>query len=338
MNPVFKRTPAASISTLPGSLPVAHVADDVDAAAVATPFMKRLESLNADDMTQDALWRDSLALTGTFRTFYSAAVIQAAWKDRASRHHPVGFTLNPHSPRIARHGPKTSWVEASFVFETQGPLPTKCSGFLSLVPDGKGGWKIWVLCTILEQLKGYGNPDVLNPRAEVATGTFNVVNGYVESAAEMAYGAANGVNGHTKPAADTTNGPPSGVNGHAINGMSHGTANGTANGAANGVNVHTKPAADMTNGPSSGVNGHVSNGTSHGTANGINGHAEPSHFDCVVVGAGQAGLSTAGRLKALNVSCVVLDRNCRVGDNWMLRYDSVKRKLRRLCQHVEPGS
>ncbi|KAA6408835.1 MAG: dimethylaniline monooxygenase (N-oxide forming) [Lasallia pustulata] len=331
MNPIFKRTPAASISTLPGSLPVAHVADDVDAAAVAAPFMMRLESLNADDMTHDALWRDSLALTGTFRTFYSAAVIQAAWKDRASRNHPVGFTLNPHSARIARHGPKTSWVEASFVFETQGPLPTKCSGFLSLVPDGKGVWKIWVLCTILEQLKGYGNPDVLTPRAEVATGTSNGVIGYVGSAAEMANGAANGVNRHPKPAADTTSGPSSGVNGYAVNGTSHGTANGVAS-----VNGHTKPAADTTNGHSRGVNGHEVNGTSHGTANGINGHAEPKHFDCVVVGAGQAGLSTAGRLKAMGVSCVVLDRNSRVGDNWMLRYDSVKLHTVRQFAHL-PG-
>lgn len=285
MNATVKRTPAVNIISLPGSLPVAHVADDVDPAAVAAPFIKRLECLNLNDLTHEALWRDSFALTGTLRTFHTAGVVEAAWKERASRHHPVGFTMNPHSLRIARYGPKRSWVEAGFTFETEGPLPTKCSGFISLVPDGNGGWKIWLLRTILEQLKGYGNPDVLTPRAEVINGT------------------SNGINGHVKPAAGMTNNPCNAVNGYA------------------------EPAAEMTNGSSNSVNGHAVNGTSRGTLDGINGHAEPKPFDCVVVGAGQAGLSTAGRMKALGVSCVVLDRHPRVGDNWMLRYDSAKREL-----------
>ena len=292
----LNRTPAASILSLPGSLPVAHVGDDVDPRAIAAPFMKRLESLNIDDFTPDALWRDSLAFTGTLRTFYSAGVIEAAWKARASRHRPVAFTLTSHSPRIARHGPKRSWVEAAFTFETEGTLPTKCSGFISLVPDGSGGWKIWLLRTILEQLKGYGNPDVLTPRPEVANGTSN--------------GTSNGVNGHAEPATEM------------------------ANGSSNGVNGYKRPAAEMINGSSNGINGNAA----PSTFNDIKGRGGPSHFDCVVVGAGQAGLSTAGRMKALGVSCVVLDRNPRVGDNWMLRYDSVKRESRRSCRDTEIGS
>ena len=252
MKGIFTRTPAASITSLPGSLPVAHIPEDVDPAAIAAPFIKRLDSLSSEDFTNDALWRDSFALTGTLRTFFSAPVIDAAWKDVSSRHHPTGFTLNPDSPpRIARHVPKRAWVDAGFTFETHGQPQTKCSGFISLVPDGNGGWRIWLLRTILEELKGHGNPDVLEPRAEVTNGT------------------SNGVNGHAE------------TQGEAVN----------------------------------------------RTSNGVNGHAEPSHFDCVVIGAGQAGLGTAGRMKALGVSCLVVDRNARVGDNWMLRYDSVKREL-----------
>lgn len=106
MESAFIRTPAVSILSLPGSLPVAQVADDVDPAAVAAPFIERLESLDADDLTHDAFWRDSFALTGTLRTFYSANAVAAAWDERANRHRPVSFTLNPHSPRIARYGPK----------------------------------------------------------------------------------------------------------------------------------------------------------------------------------------------------------------------------------------
>jgi hypothetical protein len=60
----------------------------------------------------------------------------------------------------------------------------------------------------------------------------------------------------------------------------------------------------------------------------VNGNGKGlSHFNCVVIGAGQAGLSVAGRLKALGVSCVVLEKYAEVGDNWKMRYDSCKCKL-----------
>jgi hypothetical protein len=53
----------------------------------------------------------------------------------------------------------------------------------------------------------------------------------------------------------------------------------------------------------------------------------PYELGCVVVGAGQAGLAVAGTLKALGISYVAIDRNQRVGDNWLCRYDSVKSAL-----------
>lgn len=54
---------------------------------------------------------------------------------------------------------------------------------------------------------------------------------------------------------------------------------------------------------------------------------EQSHFDCVIIGAGQAGLCVAGRLKALGVSFVVLEEYPEVGDNWKMRYDSCSCKF-----------
>jgi monoamine oxidase len=64
----------------------------------------------------------------------------------------------------------------------------------------------------------------------------------------------------------------------------------------------------------------------NGNAKLTNGHSEESHFDCVVIGGGQAGLSQGGRLKALGISYVVLDKYKEVGDNWKLRYGSAKCK------------
>ncbi|GME36805.1 Flavin-containing monooxygenase-like protein [Neofusicoccum parvum] len=42
--------------------------------------------------------------------------------------------------------------------------------------------------------------------------------------------------------------------------------------------------------------------------------------DVVVVGAGQAGLNVAARLQHLGLSCLLLEKNARVGDNWRCRY------------------
>ncbi|KAF5236821.1 hypothetical protein FANTH_11113 [Fusarium anthophilum] len=61
--------------------------------------------------------------------------------------------------------------------------------------------------------------------------------------------------------------------------------------------------------------------TSHSTAETSDLRDE---YDCVVVGAGFAGLSIAGRLKALGVNCLVIDKQERIGDNWLDRYDSAR--------------
>ncbi|OQU93665.1 hypothetical protein CLAIMM_00145 [Cladophialophora immunda] len=58
-----------------------------------------------------------------------------------------------------------------------------------------------------------------------------------------------------------------------------------------------------------------------------NGHqlsTERNDFDCLIVGGGQSGLSTAGRLQALGVKYLVVEKHQSVGDSWMTRYDAVK--------------
>lgn len=46
-------------------------------------------------------------------------------------------------------------------------------------------------------------------------------------------------------------------------------------------------------------------------------------FSTIIVGAGQAGLATARELAERGSSCVVLERNDRVGDGWRQQYDSL---------------
>ncbi|KAK3901900.1 hypothetical protein C8A05DRAFT_44560 [Staphylotrichum tortipilum] len=59
-----------------------------------------------------------------------------------------------------------------------------------------------------------------------------------------------------------------------------------------------------------------------------------TRFECVVIGGGQAGLSVAGRLAALGVSYVLLEKNKAVGDNWRHRYKSTKLHTTRESSHL----
>jgi cation diffusion facilitator CzcD-associated flavoprotein CzcO len=46
--------------------------------------------------------------------------------------------------------------------------------------------------------------------------------------------------------------------------------------------------------------------------------------DVLILGAGNAAISLAARLKAVGVSYIMAEKNAKVGDNWALRYDSLK--------------
>jgi len=48
------------------------------------------------------------------------------------------------------------------------------------------------------------------------------------------------------------------------------------------------------------------------------------HIETVIIGAGQAGLSTAYHLKQQGRDCVVLDRHQRIGDGWRQQWDSLR--------------
>lgn len=50
------------------------------------------------------------------------------------------------------------------------------------------------------------------------------------------------------------------------------------------------------------------------------------HYECIVLGGGQSGLSTGGRLKALNVDYLVVEKQQDVGDSWKSRYDVARRR------------
>jgi hypothetical protein len=229
-----------SLVDYPVALPTCKISPDTDATAVATAFAQNFGSLSPDLFTEGALWRDLFALTGTIRTFHSPQSISAAWDETSKVVLPGSFTLQQKSAMVIQIG-EVSWLQAIFSFETAGCPQTECSAILALVPDSNGGWLIWCLRTILDQLKLHGNVDVLDSHC-----------------------------------------------GNTDRSLNRSIINNSA---------------------------------------GKNGHSGLTHFDCVIIGGGQAGLSAAGRLKALDVSYVVLDKQDEVGDSWKSRYSSAKRRL-----------
>jgi hypothetical protein len=232
------------LDTLPCKLPTEYIPDDADPAAIATPFVGKLiaGSLDLQDFVSHALWRDSFALTSSLRTFYSGTTVATTWKKLNKVRKTTSFQVEAASAVIRRIQNEVFWIELPFVFETGDSPATSCQGFLSLVPCPDATWRIWILRTILDQLEGCSDVDILKP--------------IVEAGEQLVI--------------------------------------------------------------------HPTNGHCH----------QQQHYDCVVVGAGQGGLSSAGRLKALGLSYVLIDRNPEVGDNWMLRYDSARLHTTREYAHL----
>ncbi|KIM92618.1 hypothetical protein OIDMADRAFT_185081 [Oidiodendron maius Zn] len=240
MNSIYQRTPAVPVSSLTGSLPSATIAEDVNHNLVASSVLGNLYSLDAIHLTDGAIWRDLYAMTGTLRTFVGSSRFASAWKELSTLHHPSNFKLIEGSSSVVRVSPSTSWVQARFTFETEAEPRTHSSGIIGAVLDLNGGWKIWLLSTILEQIDRFPNPDILETRSPTLQ--------------------------------------------------------------ADGDESFKK-----------------------------------TSFDCVVVGAGMAGLCTAGRLETLGMSYVVLERNKHIGDNWTQRYESVRLHTSKENAHLPFG-
>ncbi|KEF55398.1 uncharacterized protein A1O9_08148 [Exophiala aquamarina CBS 119918] len=235
--------PRSILETLPCSLPISWFDISLDFDAIAAPLVESLRHLDPADLSDESIWRDTFALTGTLRTFYSAPSIANAWAQTCAIRQAGGFSLISGSAKPTRLDKDIGWVNVAFAFRNGGSPASTCSGFLSLVQDENSRWRIWMIRTILEQLEGCADVDKLTPVDELS-----------------------------------------------------------------------QPARKGTNG--------------------INPLPSSQPVDCVIVGAGQAGLGTAGRLQALGISYIVLEKHAQIGDNWMTRYDSARLHTAREYNHL----
>ncbi|KAH8798538.1 putative flavin-containing monooxygenase [Xylogone sp. PMI_703] len=227
------------LASLPVSLPATQVPDDYDIDALQVQFAMALsQQLSGNDMVAEAVWRDNYALTGTLRTFYGSEKVCSVWNATTGRLRVHSFKPVPQLTRKVPLPEGKSFVDMYFEFETAAPPELLCTVGLSLIYTRGGKWQIWVIKSVLDQLK-------------------------------------------QAPKLDT---PPAKIEGR----------NGTY-----------KPA-----------------------------YLDMKEYDCVIVGAGQAGLCTAAYCLALGLSYVVLEKNKRIGDNWRLRYQSARLHTIREYAHL----
>ena len=98
---------------------------------IVNDALKEIEMMPEDTFTDDALWRDQLAMCGTFRTIYRGKSIRSAWKEIADERKPVNFKIVGGSAKVTWIGATNSYVEGMFEFETSSAdLPSTCSGFV----------------------------------------------------------------------------------------------------------------------------------------------------------------------------------------------------------------
>lgn len=246
MTAALDAVPKEGVEAVAQSLPQTKLPDNVDIDTVAQAHVAKLNSLTAQDFHEEAVWRDVLAFTNTYRTFHSGRRIFAAWNKLFARQQPTNFKVKPNTTRKMQLS-TFGFVTTRFTFETAGDLRARSNGVILLVPvEDKDEWKIWMMVTFLEECDALGDPTVL-----------------------------------------------------------------------------AKAEAPLRNGI---TNGSVPNG------------AHDELFDVVIVGAGQNGLCMLGRLKALGLKAVALEKHPNAGDSWTVRYDSAKLHLSKWYANMPFGN
>ena len=133
---------------------------DVDPAVVAQTwfqtFAENIQANNVDgiltQLVDDVFWRDILAFTWDFRTFFGSNRVKQFLVDRLSNTKLSNLQLDAKPATLQRPYPDIAWVQAFFTFSTAVGTGT---GIFRLVPMPNGDWKAHAIFTNLESLHGF---------------------------------------------------------------------------------------------------------------------------------------------------------------------------------------
>ena len=145
------------------------VPPDVDPVAVAQAwfgtFADHVQKADVDGilgrLVDDAFWRDLLALTWDFHTFFGHDRIQRFLVDRLATTKLSDLQLDTKSATLGRPYPDLAWIQGFFTFSTAVGTG---SGIFRLVLTPNGDWKAHSIFTNLEGLHGF--PELSGPLRE----------------------------------------------------------------------------------------------------------------------------------------------------------------------------
>lgn len=84
----------------------------------------------------------------------------------------------------------------------------------------------------------------------------------------------------------------------------------------------------------SGINGHTHTNTPPPNGAAQSTDTDAPSFTTIIIGGGQAGLSVAGRLQAIDIPYILIDKYTQTGDSWATRYDSARLHTSRAYAHL----
>lgn len=216
------RTTAVDFDHMPGELPSGTIPEDANYQECASLAITMLNNLQSDNLTSNAIWRDLLALSQTFRCFYSQERVYSAFQSLSIQAQVGEVSQTSSTARFSGF----NWIDVDFTFQVRhGDLTGSAAGIVSILQCPDKVWRIWMLRTWLECFEGHGHPD--------------------QARLPQSFGDKAGTE-----------------------------------------------------------------------------RVEP--LGAIIIGAGQAGLSTAGRLQALGISYITFEKTPYVGDVWRNRYQSLK--------------
>ncbi|KAI6029336.1 FAD/NAD(P)-binding domain-containing protein [Pisolithus microcarpus] len=138
----------------------------IDAQAIAkawfTAFANAVSSKDAtavvELLTDEALWRDMLALTWDYHTYEGRDRVNKFLADQLPKFNPSTFKLREDLVELQTPFEDLAWIQGYFTFDT---TVGHASGIFRLVPLANGSWKGHMVYTNLEGLRGF--PEKIRP-------------------------------------------------------------------------------------------------------------------------------------------------------------------------------
>ena len=141
------------LGLLPGKLPQCTIPTHIKPADIAQKLIAGLSTLSISQLQEDSIWRDTVALTRTLRTFYAASTVIEAWNELVRNRAAGDFQLL--APTVPVAGPAYTGVRFPLLEVADAVVGVVEEGGVVVGEEGKKGRGEWkdIVCAV-ERGKG----------------------------------------------------------------------------------------------------------------------------------------------------------------------------------------